>query len=193
MRMLSILLLALLGSACRVESMSWPTTGWKTSTPADQGVDPAALKELDNEFARGDHGYIDGFLLIRHGYVVYEKSYEHNYDGLFSSAPDKTRGPYNYYDANWHPFYQGGTLHTMQSISKSVTSALIGIAIQRGEIPGVETNVLSYFDGYKILNDPRRRSWTLRHLLTMTAGIQWEEVALPYTDCPTQTRRIAVH
>src|SRR5262249_29708238 len=67
-------------------------------------------------------------------------------------------------------------------ISKSVTSALIGIAIRRGEIPGVDTNVLPYLDGYKVGDDPRRRSWTLRHLLTMTAGIEWEEVALPYTD-----------
>jgi CubicO group peptidase (beta-lactamase class C family) len=155
----------------------WPTTGWKTSTAADQGVDQAELQTLDNEFARGDHGYVDGFLLIRHGYVVHEKSYEHDYKGLFSSAPNKAPGPYNYYDPGWHPFYQWGRLHTMQSISKSVTSALIGIAIQRGEIPGVETNALSYFDGYKILDDPRRHRWTLRHLLTMTTGIQWEEVA----------------
>jgi CubicO group peptidase (beta-lactamase class C family) len=183
MRIVSILLIALLGaSACRVESVLWPTTGWKTSTAADQGVDQAELQKLDNEFARGDHGYVNGFLLIRHGYVVHEKSYEHDYKGLFSSAPNKTPGPYNYYDFNWHPFYQGGRLHTMQSISKSVTSALIGIAIQRGQIPGVETNALSYFDGYKILDDPRRHNWTLRHLLTMTTGIQWEEVALPYTD-----------
>ena len=38
------------------------------------------------------------------------------------------------------------SLHTMQSISKSVASALVGIAIQRGEILGAETNVLPYFD-----------------------------------------------
>jgi CubicO group peptidase (beta-lactamase class C family) len=114
--------------------------------------------------------------------VVYENSYEHNYGGMFSSAPDQTRGPYNYYDPNWHPYYQGGKLHTIQSISKSVTSALIGIAIRRGEIPGVDTKVLSYFDGYKITDELRRRNRTIRHLLTMTAGIEWEEVALAYTD-----------
>jgi CubicO group peptidase (beta-lactamase class C family) len=183
MRIVLILLLALLGTtACRAEPVSWPTTGWKTSTPADQGIDPTALNELDNEFAIGKHGYVDGFLLIRHGYVVHEKSYEHDYDDLFSSAPNKTRGPYNYYDPSWHPFYQGGTLHTIQSITKSVTSALVGIAIERGDIPGVESSVLSYFAEYKILDDWRRRAWTLRHLLTMTAGIQWEEVALPYSD-----------
>lgn len=47
-----------------------------------------------------------------------------------------------------------GKLHTMQSISKSVTSALIGIAIHRGEIAGVDTKALSYFNGYRIGDDP---------------------------------------
>ena len=183
MRIASMLLLVLFGTtACHVHSASWPTEGWKMSPPTDQGVDQAALQQLDDEFARGDHGYVDGFLLIRHGYVVHEKSYQHNYDGLFASAPNKSRGAYNYYDPDWHPFYQGSALHTMQSISKSVTSALIGIAIQRGEIPGTKTKVLPYFDGYKVDDDPRRRSWTLQDLLTMTAGIQWEEDSLPYTD-----------
>jgi hypothetical protein len=110
MRIVSILLIALLGaSACRVESVLWPTTGWKTSTAAEQGVDQAELQKLDNEFARGDYGYVDGFLLIRHGYVAHEKSYEHNYKGLFSSAPNKAPGPYNYYDPGWRPFYQGAS------------------------------------------------------------------------------------
>jgi CubicO group peptidase (beta-lactamase class C family) len=176
------LLVLLCTPACHVEPVSWPTAGWLTAIPAHQGLNQAALEELDQEFARGDHGYVDAFLLVRHGYLVHERYYEHDYDSLFSSAPTQTRGPYNYYDPAWHPFYQGGSLHTMQSISKSVTSALIGIAIDRGEITDVDTNVLAYFDGYQNLDDPRRRNWTLRHLLTMTAGIRWEEDALPYTD-----------
>lgn len=178
---LILLLVVLAPSAACVESM-WPTKEWKTSTPSAQGLDQLALKTFDEEFTRGDHGYVDDFLVIRNGYVVQERLYEHDYSGLFSSAPDKTRGPYNYYDPHWHPYYEGGKLHTMQSISKSVTSALIGIAIHRGEIAGVDTKALSYFNGYRIRDDPRQRSWTLRHLLTMTAGIEWDEDTIPYTD-----------
>jgi CubicO group peptidase (beta-lactamase class C family) len=171
-----------LGVGCNRAPMQWPTSGWQTSAPAGQGLDPAALKTLDDAFARGDHGYVNSFLLIRHGHVVYEASYPHDYQSLFQSAPDQTRGAYNYYDPDWHPFYRGTALHTMQSVSKSVTSALIGIAIRRGQISGVDAKALPFFDGYTVASDPRRQSWTLRHLLTMTAGVQWEEIALPYTD-----------
>lgn len=86
-RAIFILVLAMLTTACGVKS-AWPTKEWKTSTPADQDVDPAELKALDDEFARSHHGYVNSFFVTRNGYLVYEKSYERNYDSMFSSAPD---------------------------------------------------------------------------------------------------------
>ena len=74
--------------------------------------------------------------MIRNGRVVYEKTYRHDYAKLFETAPDRVPGPYNYYDPAWYPYEHGSDLHTMQSVSKSVTSALVGIAIRRGEISG---------------------------------------------------------
>ena len=53
------------------------------------------------------------------------------------ARPDR-RHQYNYYDPEWHPYVKGREPHTLQSVTKSVTSVLIGIAIGRGEIPGVE-------------------------------------------------------
>jgi CubicO group peptidase (beta-lactamase class C family) len=70
----------------------------------------------------------------------------------------------------------------MQSVSKSVTSALIGIALHRGEIPSIDSDALPYFSGYRAPDTAGRNKLTLRHLLTMSAGIKWEEDALPYTD-----------
>jgi CubicO group peptidase (beta-lactamase class C family) len=160
----------------------WPTQGWRSGTPEAQGMDSAPLAALDEEFAKGKHGYVDGILVIRRGYVVWEKSYRHDYDRLFVGK-DTSRGPYNYYDPDWHPHYQRGELHTLQSVTKSVTSALIGIAIRRGEIPGVEVKALPYFEGYEMANpDPRKAEITLRHLLTMTAGFLWDESTIAYTD-----------
>src|SRR4030095_7596701 len=86
-----------------------------------------------------------------------------------------TPGIYNYYDPSWHPFYKSTDLHTMQSISKTVTSTLIGIAIGRGEIPGVDVKVMPYFAGFRTKPDSRRDSMTLAHVLTMTTGIAWDE------------------
>ncbi|HET9359170.1 MAG TPA: serine hydrolase [Vicinamibacterales bacterium] len=160
----------------------WPTAAWAESSPAAQGVDPAALAQLDSEFASGRYGYVNGFLVIRHSAVVFDRSYTHDYASLFASAPDQKRGPYNYYDPSWHPYYEGGLLQTMQSVSKSVTSALIGIALYRGELSSIDSNVLPFLADYRLPADPLRQKWTIRHLLTMSAGIKWEEVALPYSD-----------
>lgn len=159
----------------------WPTRGWQTSPPEDQGMDSRALEALDREFAEGKHGYVNGMLVVRNGHVVFERTYRHDYDRLFvgKGAP----GIYNYYDPDWHPYYQRGELHTMQSVSKSVTSALIGIAIGRGELPGVDVAMMPYFADFKLPDrDPRRSRMTLRHVLTMTAGIRWDESTVDYTD-----------
>lgn len=62
-------------------------------------------------------------------------------------------------------------------------SALIGIAIRRGEIAGVDIGILQFCGDYLPGNaDPRWRAVTLRNLLTMTAGIEWDETSVPYTD-----------
>lgn len=185
-------MLGSMGCARASAQSIWPTKEWKTSTPEAQGLDSAVLRKLDEEFSRGDHGYVDGMLVIRNGYVVYESLYKQDYDRLFGSAPDQVRGPYNYYDPDWHPYYQRGELHTIQSISKSVTSALVGIAIRRREIPSVEAKALSYFQGYRVAADPVRSRWTLKHLLTMTAGIRWDEDSVPYTDPANSCARMEV-
>src|SRR5712692_11792613 len=71
----------------------------------------------------------------------------------------------------------------MQSVSKTVTSITIGIAMSRREFPAdLDAPILKYFDEYKIANlDERKRCITLRDLLTMTAGLEWNE-DLPYND-----------
>ena len=125
----------------------WPTKGWPASTPAAEGLDAAVLDRLDAELASGKHGYVDGLLVIRNGRVVYEKTYRNDYAKLFQTAPDRVPGPYNYYDPAWYPYEHGSDLHTMQSVSKSVTSALVGIAIRRGEIPGVDAKAAAVLLG----------------------------------------------
>ena len=160
----------------------WPTKGWTMSTPDTEGFDVAALNALDAEFAAGAHGQVTGMLVTRHGRVVIDKSYDHDFDKLFEGR-DPVRGPYNYYDPDWHPYYMHGALHTMQSASKSITSTLVGIAIARGEIPGVDAKLAPYVSGFRQADaDPRRADLTLAHVLTMTTGIKWDESTVAYTD-----------
>src|SRR5438876_4021805 len=68
----------------------------------------------------------------------------------------------------------------MQSVSKTVTSVILGIAITRGDFKaGLDTPLLKYFDVATVKNmNDRKRRITLRHVLTMTTGLDWnEEVA----------------
>ncbi len=161
----------------------WPTAGWRQATPAAEGLDAAALERLSAEFTAGKHGYVDSMLVIRHGRVVFERAYPQDYEALFATAPDRHRDLYNYYDPEWHPFYRKTRLHTMQSVSKSVTSALLGIAIARGELAGIDVPAAPFFEGYRLrADDPRFAALRLRDLMTMTSGIRWDEDTVPYTN-----------
>jgi CubicO group peptidase (beta-lactamase class C family) len=153
-----------------------------TRPPPRAAAPPAALAALDAELSRGEHGNIDALLVIRHGKVVADHRYRHDYVAA-SAAYDQTPHPYNYYHPDWHPYVKGREPHTLQSVTKSVTSALIGIAIGRGEISGVAAPALAML-GPRQFPDPdgRKAAIELEDLLTMRAGIAWDESSVPYTD-----------
>jgi CubicO group peptidase (beta-lactamase class C family) len=127
---------------------------------------------------------------MRCGEVVFERRYSHDYGAIYRKEAH-TRGPlnarltgrYNYFDPAWHPYYRGTDEHTMQSVSKTVTSAILGAAITRGDFKApLSTPVLKYFEAGKVANvDARKQRMTLRDLLTMTSGLEWDE-DLPYDD-----------
>ncbi len=168
----------------------WPTKRWPTALPAAVGLDAKALAALDAEIASGKYGNVDAMLVIRHGKVAYDRSYKRDYDRI--NGPDAGKpgalnahdpsGPYNYLNPWWHPFYHRGDLHSLQSVTKTVTSVVIGVATARKAFPSLDTPILTFFDTTKVANiDDRKRRLTIRHLLTMTAGLSWNE-GLPYTD-----------
>jgi CubicO group peptidase (beta-lactamase class C family) len=133
---------------------------------------------------------VDSFAVFRCGKEVFAREYDHDYAKIYGKEA-KTRGPlnarltgpYNYFDPDWHPYYRGTKLHTMQSVSKTVSSIIIGIAMLRGDFrAGLDMPVLKYFDAAKLKNvDERKRRMTLRHVLTMTSGLAWTE-DVPYDD-----------
>lgn len=169
---------------------TWPTKGWPTATPQSVGLNAKVLDSLDAEISSGRYGYVDRMLVIRRGRVAYDKAYTHDYARIYADSmrvtgalnPHDETGPYNYYNPWWHPYYRKEGLHTLQSVTKTITSVVIGTAVARNEFPSLDTPVLSFFDAAKVKNvDERKRRMTIRHLLTMTAGIDWNE-NLPYAD-----------
>ncbi len=170
--------------------MIWPTHGWQMGSPAGVGLDEKTLADLDVDLGAGKEGLIDSFQVFRCGKEVFERKYAHDYANIYgkeakTKGPLNARltGPYNYFDPAWHPYYHGTDLHTMQSVSKTVTSVILGIAMTRGDFKaGVDTPVLKYFDPTKVKNvDARKRRMTLKDVLTMTTGLDWNE-DVPYND-----------
>ncbi len=107
---------------------SWPGTVWPVSTPEAEGVDGAAIDALVADIEAGQYGLVDALLVIRHGRVVADHRFAHDYEAI--SAPyEPVDHIYNYDHPSWHPYYRGTDLHSLQSVTKSVTSAAVGIAI----------------------------------------------------------------
>lgn len=108
------------------------------------------------EWVENSKVQIDSVLIIRHGYLIYE--------------------------SNFNPDYGVNTIHILHSVSKSFTSAIIGVAIDKGLI-SLDDKVVDFFPERTIQNlDSRKQAMTIEHLLTMTAGFQWDEWSWSYDD-----------
>ncbi|HLW23939.1 MAG TPA: serine hydrolase [Steroidobacteraceae bacterium] len=152
--------------------------------PAAVGIDAAPLERLDHRIKNGQLPLVDSLLVMRCDKIVFDRSYAHDYGRLYAKeahtkGPLNARltGPYNYFDPTLHPYYHDLRVHSLQSISKTVTSVLLGIAIARGDFKApLSTPVLHYFDERAVKNlDDRKRRMTLENLLTMTSGLDWNE------------------
>lgn len=189
MPLLSAAILSLLAGALAAQSPA-PGATWPTATPAAVGLNSAVIDSIDAEIRSGLYGLVDRFLVVRKGRIAFNATYPQDYGKAYGDSAKVASplnahaptSPYNYYNPWWHPTYRGGDLHTLQSVTKTVTSVVIGTAVARGEFPSLDTPVLSFFDASKVENvDARKQRMTIRHLLTMTGGFEWNE-GLPYTD-----------
>jgi CubicO group peptidase (beta-lactamase class C family) len=177
--------LVVLVLSARTAPQNQPSTqDWQTVAPQTIGLVPASLQDLDRDIARRRFGLLDSVTFIRCGKIGYERSFPRDYGHLYGKLVQK-EGPlnhdpaseYNCFNPEFHPFYRGSDLHTMQSVTKSITSVVIGVAIMRGDFPGdLDTPAVKFFTDRKIANlADRKRRITLRHLLTMTSGLEWHE------------------
>jgi len=75
------------------------------------------------------------------------------------------------------------TLHDMRSVTKSVVGLLYGIALAQGQVPAPDANLIEQFPEYpELAGDAARRELTVGHALTMTLGMKWDELTIPYYD-----------
>ena len=155
------------------DAVVWPTERWPVSSPEAEGIRASALDSLVADIGAGMYGLVDALLVIRHGKVVADHRFEQDYDSVFNIYGGEP-GIYNYDDPAWHPYKDGSDLHTLQSVTKSVSSAAFGIAVDEGFIPGVDAPAYAYFGDYEpYTSDARKGATTLEDFLTMRSGIHW--------------------
>jgi CubicO group peptidase (beta-lactamase class C family) len=165
----------------------WPGTKWAQASPESQGMSGAALAELDRQISEGAYGNVDRVLVIRRGHAVFDRRYSRDYReisrgksgplGCGEGCTDAAAmNEFNYYHPNWHPYYQGRDVHTLQSVTKSIAATVIGIAHARGAIASLDAPALSFFRDRDLSRvDKRLERATLKHVLTMQSGIEWHE------------------
>ena len=156
----SIIFLLLIFSTCELNLLAltnssalvyFPTNGWVERTPNFVDLDPSILNKLveyiedyNEEFG---HSNIDSMVITRDGYLVKE-----------------------FYSSLWDP----DDIHVQWSVTKSFTSALIGIAIKEGYIASVHEKVLDFFPNRTIENiDAWKEAMTIHHLLMMSTGMAY--------------------
>jgi CubicO group peptidase (beta-lactamase class C family) len=120
---------------------------WPVSTPKEQGLDPILVAKIYHNAAELETLY--SLLVIKNGYLVAEDYFN---DG---SVDQKDR---------------------LQSVTKSFTSALVGIALEQGCLSSVDQKMLDFFpEVADKITDPRKEQITVRNLLEMRAGYPREE------------------
>ena len=139
--------------------------GISSASMTDEGIDTTMINKIDTAITNGTYPNIHSLLIARNNKLVYERYW-----------PGK--------DQSWGidlgvRQQSKDSLHDIRSISKSVVSACIGIAIQQGKIKNVDQRVFDFFPEYAKLDTGLISSLTIKHLLMMSSGLKWNE-EVPY-------------
>jgi CubicO group peptidase (beta-lactamase class C family) len=141
--------------------------GWKTASADSLGVDSRRLAALTESLRAWPELGVHAVLIERAGRLIYEEYF----DG-FDERWGEPLGPVK---------MTAETLHDLRSVTKSVVSALVGIALGTGVLKSLDQPVLQWFPEYPDFNTADRRRVTLAQVIGMTSGLQWNE-EIPYTD-----------
>ena len=132
---------------------------------ADAGIDSVLINKIDTAIRNGTYPNIHSLHIVRNNKLVYEN---------YWPGKDESWG-----DDLGIRIHGQDSLHDIRSISKSVVSACVGIAIQQGKIKSIDQEVFDFFPEYKKLDTGLISSLTIKHLLTMSSGLVWNE-EVPY-------------
>ena len=127
--------------------------GWAAANAGDEGLNVSLLESMMSFIHNaGQDEYLRNILIIRNNRLVFEEYFQ----GV-----------------------QKNSLSHLQSATKSVVSAIFGIAVANGSVGSVGDALFDYFPEYQHLNNPDKAGVTLQHVLSMTPGFDWNEISTP--------------
>jgi CubicO group peptidase (beta-lactamase class C family) len=130
---------------------------WDVAHLTDVGMDVGTMEDMINDHPLKGNG-VQGVLIVRNGKLVYEE-YEEG------------RNSFNTFFE-----FDKETVHELMSVTKSVTALLVGIAYEQGHIASLQDPLSAY------LSHSGHTDLPLDSLLTMRAGLQWDEWSVPYSN-----------
>jgi CubicO group peptidase (beta-lactamase class C family) len=138
-----------------------PDDGWEVAHPDAVALDGTGLCGLDRFLGQWPRHNVHAVVLLRRGRLVFERYW---------------RGR----ERRWMQWsepvaFSAASLHDIRSITKSVVSLLVGVAIGEGRFPPLDAPVIDAFPEHADLRRPGHAGITFRHLLTMAHGLRWDE------------------
>jgi CubicO group peptidase (beta-lactamase class C family) len=130
------------------------------------GIADAKILELMERIRKGHYRDFHSLLVIKNDTLVLEE---------YFGGRGQVHGPFLTRHAR-------EKIHQLASCTKSVNSTLIGIARDKGMIPSLDVSVSTYFPDYPALDEGTKSTVTIRDLLTMSAGFEWNELSVSYED-----------
>lgn len=122
--------------------------GWEISTPLEEGFDPSKLDKVYRDvYDNSPNPNIRSLLVARNGKLIGE--------AYFKDPYDRER------------------MHDIMSVTKSVTSLLAGVALEKGFIGSLNDPAYMYLSDY-FDEDMMKREITLRQVLTMETGLEFD-------------------
>ena len=143
--------------------------GWVTASLGDVGINEEQITDSMDSLLKSDNNPLHSIIIVKDGKLVLEE--------YFSGEDLSIEGGLHFEQRD----FDRTTLHCLASASKSITSILLGIAIDQGKVESIHENLFSFFPEYSELSNAVKDNITLQHLLTMSSGIPWDE-SYPYDD-----------
>lgn len=140
--------------------------GFAVASPDSAGLSGAKLCELIKQ-AAGANLNLHSLVVEKGGAIIAEQ---------YLPGVDRSIWSIRGYVQGFGPDDQ----HDMRSVSKSVVGLLVGIAMAQGKIEGVDTPIFDLYPGLVEFSTPQKRAIKLRHVLSMSTGLAWDESVATY-------------